>query len=72
MPGQIVLPGGEVALDRAQLIAGDRVFDAQAAIEASDPQPRPLDIELVALEVPGDRQDLQGAPCHHRIARLTG
>ena len=31
-PGQLVLPGGEVALDRAQLIAGDRVLDAQAAL----------------------------------------
>src|SRR4029453_6447336 len=44
----VVLPGGEVSLDRAQLIAGDRGPDAQAALEASDPQPRPLDIELVA------------------------
>ena len=32
-PGQLVLPGGEVALDRAQLVAGDRVLDAQAALE---------------------------------------
>ena len=68
-PGQLVLPGGEVALDRAQLIAGDRVFDAQAAIEASDPQPRPLDIELVALEVPGDRQTYR---VHHATIASQG
>jgi hypothetical protein len=37
-PGQIVLPGGEVALDGAEFVAGDRVLDAQAALEAS---PRP-------------------------------
>jgi hypothetical protein len=29
------------------------VFDAQAALEASDPQPRPLDIELVAPPLDG-------------------
>ena len=37
----------------AQLIAGDRVLDAGAALEASDPQPRPLDIELVAPHLDG-------------------
>src|SRR4029077_11049980 len=52
-PRQIVLPGGEVALDRAQLIAGNRVLDAEAALEASDPQPRPLDIELAAPHLDG-------------------
>ena len=41
-PGQIVLPGGEVALDGAQLIAGNRVLDAQAALEASDSLTRVL------------------------------
>ena len=30
-PGQTVLPGGEVALDGAEFVAGDRVLDAQAA-----------------------------------------
>ena len=63
-PGQIVLPGGEVALDRAQLIAGDRVLDAQAALEASDPQPRPLDIELVAPHLDG-LADPQAVPVDH-------
>ena len=31
--------GGELALDGAEFVAGDRVLDAQAALEASDPQP---------------------------------
>jgi len=47
-PRQVVFPGGEIALDGAQLIAGDRVLDAQAALEASNPRTRPLEIELVA------------------------
>jgi hypothetical protein len=42
------LAGGEVALDRVQLVAGDRTFDGEAALETRDPQSRPLDIELVA------------------------
>ena len=64
-PGQVVFPGGEVALDRAQLIAGDRVLDAQAALEASDPQPRPLDIELVATHLDG-LADPQAVPVDHQ------
>jgi len=52
-PEQIVLPGSKVALDGAEFIAGDRVLDAQAALEASDPQPRALDIELVAPHLDG-------------------
>jgi hypothetical protein len=41
-----------------KLIAGDRVLDAQAALEASDPQPGTLGIELVAphLDGPADPQ----------------
>ena len=34
-PGQLVGTGGEIALDGAQFIAGDRVLDAQAALEVS-------------------------------------
>ena len=56
---------GEVALDGAQLIAGDRVLDAQAALEASDPQPRPLDIELVAPHLDG-LADPQAVPIDHQ------
>ena len=41
-PGQIVLLGGEVALDGAEFVAGDRVLDTQAALEASDPLTRVL------------------------------
>ena len=40
-PGQVVFPGGKVTLDGAQLIAGNRVLDAQAPLEATNPQPRP-------------------------------
>jgi hypothetical protein len=40
--GRLSLPAGEVALDGAEFVAGDRVLDAQAALEASDPQPRPI------------------------------
>jgi len=34
---RLSLRGGEVVLDRAQFIAGDRVLDAEAALEPSDP-----------------------------------
>jgi len=47
-PGQIVLAGGEVALDRAQLVARYRMLDAEAALKPRDPQPGPFDIELAA------------------------
>jgi hypothetical protein len=40
------------------LIAGDRVLDAQAALEASDPQPRPLDIELATFGERASRERL--------------
>ena len=39
---QIVGAARKIALDGAELVAGDRVLDAQAALEASDPQPRPF------------------------------
>jgi hypothetical protein len=59
-PGLTVLPGGEVALDGAEFVAGDRVLDAQAALEASDPQ----DIELVAPHLNG-LADPQAVPVDH-------
>jgi hypothetical protein len=58
-------PGWEVALDGAQLIAGNRVLDAQAALEASDPQPWNADIELVAPHLDG-LADPQAVPVDHK------
>ncbi len=37
-PGERVGTTGAVALDGAQLIAGDRVFNIQAVFEPADPQ----------------------------------
>jgi hypothetical protein len=62
-PGQIVLPGGEVALDGAEFVAGDRVLDAQAALETRDPQPGTL-VELVAPHLDG-LADPQAVPVDH-------
>jgi len=47
-----------------KLIAGDRVLDAQAALEASDPQPGTLGIELVAPHLDG-LADPQAMPVDH-------
>jgi hypothetical protein len=63
-PGQIVLPGSKVALDGAEFVASDRVLDAQAALEPSDPQPRALDIELIAPHLAG-LADPQAVPENH-------
>jgi len=63
-PGQLIGAGSEVALDGAELIASDRVLDAQVALEASDPQPGTLDIALVAPHLDGlaDPQALRSRP----------
>ena len=63
-PGQVVLPRSKVALDGSALVASNRVLDAQAALEASDPQPRPLEIELVAPHLDG-LADPQTVPVDH-------
>jgi hypothetical protein len=42
-----------VALDGAQLVARDRMFDGEAALEASDPNPGSLDIKLGAPHLDG-------------------
>jgi hypothetical protein len=63
-PRQIVLAGGQVSLDRTQLVAGNGVLDAEAAFETSDPQPRPLNIELAASHLYGFA-DPQAVPVNH-------
>ena len=44
-PWQAVLPGGQVALDGAELVAGNWVLDGERALQPGHPQPRSLDIE---------------------------
>jgi hypothetical protein len=46
-PGEPIGAGGEVSLDRAQFVAGDRLLDREAILEPTYPQPGPLDIDLV-------------------------
>ena len=52
-PGQRVGANGAVALDGAQLVAGDGMFDIQAALKPAHPQARVVEIDL--------RRQLDGA-----------
>ena len=48
--GQVVVSAGKVALDGAQLIAGDRMLHRQGILQASHPQPRALQVDVVAAK----------------------
>src|SRR5262245_1055664 len=52
-PGEIVLAGGEVALDGAQLVASDRLLDGERVLQASHPEPGALDINCLAPHLDG-------------------
>ena len=47
-PREFALPLAQVPLDRAKLIAGNRMFDGQAVLQSSDPESRLLKVEIVA------------------------
>jgi hypothetical protein len=49
-PRQRVLSGGEVAPERPQFVAGDRLLDRQPALEAPHPQTCPVEIDFVTPE----------------------
>ena len=69
-PGQPVRAAGEVPLDRAQLVAGDRVLDREAVLGALHPQPRLIEVHIVA---PQSHRfgDAQAVPVHHQHEQVV-
>ncbi len=49
-PGQRIRADGQISFDGAQLIAGDRMLDRQPVLEPADPQPRVVEVDLVAAQ----------------------
>ena len=69
-PGQRVGAGGEVALDGAQLVAGDRLLDGQPAFEPAHPEARTVEVQLVAAQ--GDRlADSQAVAVGHEQQQVV-
>jgi hypothetical protein len=75
-PGQRVGAGGEVAPDGAQLVAGDRLLDRAPALEAANPEPGAVEVELVPAQAdgladpqPAGREEMVGGRARGRAAR---
>src|SRR5215203_5069137 len=49
-PRQPIRPRGEIALDGAQLGPGDRLLDRQAVLQPLHPQPRLIEVDLIAAK----------------------
>ena len=69
-PGQRVGAGGKMALDGAQLVAGDRLLDGQPALEAVDPEPGAAEVQLVAAPADG-LADPQAVAEHHEQQQVV-
>jgi len=61
-PRQVVFPGGEIALDGAQLIARDRMLHRQGILQTSYPQPRALQVDVVAAKCDRARPAIASRP----------
>jgi hypothetical protein len=69
-PGQTVATGREIALDGPQFVASDRVLDGEAVLEPSHPEPRLVEVDLVAAQA--DRlTDAQAVAVHHQHQQVV-
>jgi hypothetical protein len=56
-------------LDRSQFVAGDRLFNGQAILQAPHPEPSPIKIHLVTTQV--DRfTDPKAVAIHHQHQQM--
>jgi hypothetical protein len=63
-PRERIGPSAEIALERSELVTGDRVLDRQPILKPSDPEPRVVEVDFVTAET--DRlADTQTVPKHH-------
>src|SRR4051794_6175401 len=64
-PGEAVRTGGQMALDCAEFIAGDRLFDGQSVLETPNPEAGLIEVDVVAAQA--DRlAHTQPMAVHHR------
>src|ERR1700682_3391086 len=49
-PGESVQTGGQMALDRAEFITRDRLFDSQPVLEATNPKACLIEVDVVAAQ----------------------
>ena len=63
-PGESVQTGGQIALDRAEFITGDRLFDPEPVLETPNPKACLIEVDVVAAQA--DRlADAQAMTVHH-------
>lgn len=60
----------EIALDRVRLVAGNRLFNPEAILQPSDPQPSLRDNHFVALHAAG-LADPQAVATHHEPEQMV-
>jgi|SRR5262245_17595077 len=65
-PRPVVLARDKVALDSAQLVAGNRLLDGQRALEALHPKAGAFHVQLIPARSEGFGEDAA------RMVRLTG
>src|SRR5262245_58691278 len=69
-PRQLVLAGGEVAFDGAEVVAGDGMLDGQRVLQAGNPETGALDVELISAHLDGLR-DAQPVAIEHEQQRVV-
>ena len=63
-PRQRIGPSAEIALEGSELVTSNRMLDRQPILEPSDPEPRVVEVDLVAAEA-DCLADAQTVPKHH-------
>ena len=69
-PGKPILPRRQVALDGAQLVAGDGMLNRQAILGAAHPHPRLLQVQIVSSEA-HRFADPQAVAVHHQHEQVV-